>query len=190
MIGTTKKIIRVAIFGDATAQIGQKHYKLAFETAKLLAQNGYIVVNGGGPGVMEAATKGAKGAGGRVEQVIMDKKYEPDNYEGSNIKSTKMADKVYVTKSYPDRLNKLVDIADAFVVCRGGTGTLSELGLVWELAKFEHGKHEPVIFLGGFWKKLISHLAGAMNFEKIEKQVVKVVTKPEDVIKVLKRVQI
>ncbi|MFA6602719.1 MAG: LOG family protein [Candidatus Shapirobacteria bacterium] len=189
MIKTTKVIKRVAIFGDAEARENQRHYQLAFKTAKLLAENGYIVMNGGGPGVMLAATLGAKAGGGKVEEVIMDLKLEPDNYEGSNVKSTNLADKVIITKTYPARLNKLIKEADAFVVCKGGTGTLSELGLVWELAKFDYGKHEPVIFLGGFWKKLIAHLARAMNFEKMEKQVVKVVSKPEDVIRVLEQIE-
>jgi uncharacterized protein (TIGR00730 family) len=187
MIKTTKAIKKVAIFGDATAQENQRHYQLAFKTAKLLAENGYVVVNGGGPGVMTAATLGAKAGGGKVEEIIMDPKLEPDNYEGSNKKTTELADKVIVTKTYPNRLNRLIKEADAFVVCKGGTGTLSELGLVWELAKFDYGKHEPVIFLGGFWKKLITHLARAMNFEKMEKQVVKVVGSPEAVVREIKK---
>jgi hypothetical protein len=190
MIKTTKIIKRVAIFGDAEAKDNQRHYQLAYKTAKLLAENGYIVLNGGGPGVMLAATLGAKAGGGKVEAVIMDPKLEPDNYEGSNVKSINLVDKVTITKSYPSRLNKLIAEADAFVVCKGGTGTLSELGLVWELAKFDYGKHEPVIFLGGFWKKLITHLARAMNFEKMEKQVVKVVSKPEEVIRYLEQIEV
>lgn len=188
MINTTKAIKKVAIFGDAEAKVNQRHYQLAYKTAKLLAENGYVVINGGGPGVMTAATLGAKAGGGRVEEVIIDPKLEPDNYEGSNLKTTYLADKVIVTKTYPSRLNRLVKEADAFVVCKGGTGTLSELGLVWELAKFDYGKHEPVIFLGGFWKKLITHLVRAMNFEKMEKQVVKVVDTPERVLRELKKV--
>jgi len=81
MINTNKKIFRVAIFGDGTAKKSDKHYQLAYETAKMLAENGYIVVNGGGPGIMAAATEGAKSAKGKVETVILDPKKEPDNYE-------------------------------------------------------------------------------------------------------------
>ncbi|MCX6726542.1 MAG: TIGR00730 family Rossman fold protein, partial [Candidatus Shapirobacteria bacterium] len=64
---TTKIIVRVAFFGDAEAVEGQKHFDLAMKTAQLLAENGYIIINGGGPGIMLAATLGAKIGGGKVE---------------------------------------------------------------------------------------------------------------------------
>ena len=189
MIKTTKKIKRVAIFGDAEAKEREEYYKDAFKTAELLAENGYIVVNGGGPGIMMAATLGAKAGGGRVEQVIMNPKKEPDNYEGSSKKSTELADLVITTDTYPQRLNKLVEIADAFVVCRGGTGTLSEMALVWELAKFDYGHHEPIIFLGKEWGKIVEDIIKGLKFEEIEKRVVTVVETPEEVIKCLKQAQ-
>lgn len=185
---TTKTIKRVGFFGDAEASSEEKHFKDAFKVAKLLAENGYVIVNGGGPGVMLASTLGAKEVGGRVELVILDQKKKPDNYEGIDKENLKLADKVTQVENYSDRLNKLVEVADAFVIFKGGTGTLSEVGLTWELAKFDYGHHEPLIFFGKFWKHIIKDLEVGLNLEDIEKGVVQVVTEPEDVLRILKKV--
>ena len=107
MLAKTNKIIkRVAIFGDADAKKTDQHFIDAFNTAKMLAENGYIIVNGGGPGVMLAATLGAKAGGGRVETVILDPKRKMKNYEGFNKENHELADKEYKTRNYPNRLNK------------------------------------------------------------------------------------
>lgn len=185
---TTKKIIRVAFFGDADIKPNSGTYKDAYNTAKLLAENGYIVVNGGGPGIMGAATTGAIAGGGKVELVVMDPKKVPNNYEGIDDANLKYSSKTYYEKSYPDRLNKLVQIADAFVVFKGGTGTLSEVGLIWETAKFEYGHHEPVIFFGKDWRQIIDLLEKNMNYQGIEKRVVTVVDTPQEVLQILKKI--
>lgn len=182
MIKTKKKIKRVAFFGDATLGPKTEEHKLAKDTAKLLAENNFVIVNGGGPGIMGAATTGAREAGGRVELVIIDPSKEPNNYEGTDKDNLDYANKIYTTNNYQERLNKLVEIADAFVVFKGGTGTLSEAGLVWELAKFDYGHHEPIIFVGKEWKEIIELIEKKMNFEEKEKRVVTVVETAEEVV--------
>jgi len=185
---TSKKILRVGFFGDADIKANSDTYKNAYNTAKLLAENGYIVVNGGGLGIMGAATSGAVAGNGKVELVVMDPKFVPDNYEGIDEDNLKYSSKTYWEKSYPERLNKLVEIADAFVVFKGGTGTLSEVGLIWENAKFEYGHHEPVIFVGKEWREIIHLIEKNMNYEAIEKRVVTVVDSPNEVLEILKKV--
>lgn len=182
---TSKKIKRVAFFGDADLNDKDRAYKLALQTAKLLAENGYIIVNGGGPGVMKASTEGARLAEGRVELVIIDPKKEPGNYEGSDRENVKYASEVYKMANIENRVGKLVEIADAFVVFRGGTGTLAEVGLVWELAKFDYGHHEPVIFVGKQWKKVVNALEEGMGFEEKEKRVIATVETAEEVLRAL-----
>jgi uncharacterized protein (TIGR00730 family) len=189
MIKTTKKITRVAFFGDAMAQKSDENYRLAFETANLLAKNGYIIVNGGGPGVMEAATLGAKEGGGKVELVVLDPRKIPENYEGIDKKNEDLANKIYITNNYQERMDKLVDIADAYVIFKGGSGTLSEVGLVWEMAKFEYSHHEPLIFVGKEWEKVVKSIIENMEFENKEKRVVATVEKPEEVLKALTTVE-
>lgn len=189
MLAKTKKIIkRVAFFGDGAAGKRSKHFRLAFMTAKLLAENGYIIVNGGGPGIMLAATLGAKAGGGKVEVVSLDERKEPENYEGACRKNIEMADTMIITQNYPERLNKLVEIADAFAIFKGGAGTLSEVGLTWEMAKFDYGRHEPLIFVGRCWKNIVRDLIRDLQLEKMEQRVVEVVEKPEQVLATIKRV--
>lgn len=187
MLAKTNKIIkRVAIFGDADAKKTDQHFIDAFNTAKLLAENGYIIVNGGGPGVMLAATLGAKAGGGRVETVILNPKYRPKNYEGSYEENNKASDKIIKTKSYPERLSKLVDIGDAFVIFNGGVGTLSEVGLTWQMAKFEYGKHEPLIFFGNQIGEMVEILIQKLNYDPLEKKLYQIVNSPEEVLETIK----
>jgi uncharacterized protein (TIGR00725 family) len=185
---TNKIIKRIAFFGDADLKPEDPTCKSAYSTAKLLAESGYIIVNGGGPGIMGAATSGAKAGNGVVELVVMDPKFAPDNYEGIDDANLKLSSKTYYQKSYPERLNKLIEIADAFVVFKGGTGTLSEVGLIWENAKFKYGNHEPIIFFGTEWREVINLLEKKMNYESIEKSVVTVVDTPEEVLKILNKI--
>jgi uncharacterized protein (TIGR00725 family) len=187
MLSKTNKIIkRVAFFGDAEASVKESHFKEAFNCAKILAENGYIIVNGGGPGIMLAATKGAKKANGKVEIVILNPKKEPKNYEGLDRENKKLADKIIMTNNYQQRLNKIVEVADAFIIFKGGTGTLSEVGLTWELAKFEYGHHEPLIFYGRMWEEILNLLKKKLNLDIHERRVVYVVEKPIDALIALK----
>lgn len=189
MIKTSKKIRRVAFFGDADLKTDDRTYQTALKTAELLANNGYIIVNGGGPGIMGASTEGAKIAGGKVELVIINPNKEPNNYEGTDKDNLEYASKVYTTNTYEERLNKLIDIADAYVIFKGGTGTLSEVGMVWEMAKFNYGKHEPLIFVGNEWRGVVDTIQRNMNFEDKEKRVVMVVDTPDEVLSALTKVE-
>lgn len=184
---TTKKIKRVAIFGGSDLLPSDSAYLNAQATAKLLAQSGYIIINGGGTGIMEAATLGAKEAGGIVEIVVINPSDQPGNYEGIDKNNLSLADEIIVTHDYQERMNKLMEIADAFIIFKGGTGTLSEVGLTWEMAKFDYGYHEPLIFVGPEWREIVATLEKSMNYENIEKNVVTVVDTPQQVLEVLKK---
>jgi len=137
MESTTKVIRRIAIFGGSDLLPADLAYQLTFTTAKLLAASGYIIINGGGTGIMEAATLGAKEAGGRVEIIVIDPPDQPGNYEGIDKNNLSLADEIIVTHDYQARMNKLMEIADAFIIIKGGTSTLSEVGLTWEIAKYD-----------------------------------------------------
>lgn len=183
---TFKKIKRIAFFGDADAKETDQHFIDAFNTAKLLAENGYIVVNGGGPGIMLAATLGAKAGKGKVEIVIINEKVNMGvNFEGSGKENKVKADKIYKTSNIQSRTGKLVEIADAYVVFKGGTGTMAELALVWEKAKFEFGKHEPLIFFGDCWKNTIETLVKDLDFDKIERKVYDFADTSEEILKII-----
>jgi uncharacterized protein (TIGR00725 family) len=184
---TKKKIKRVAFYGDAEAKETDQHFIDAFNTAKLLAENGYIIMNGGGPGIMLASTLGAKEEKGKVEVVIIDEKIDMgQNYEGSGKENKEKADKIYRVKNIQDRNEKIVELADAHIIFKGGTGTMAELALVWEKAKFEFGKHEPLIFFGDCWKNTIETLIENLNFDRIEKKVYTFADNPEEVLTIIK----
>lgn len=190
MLAKTNKIIkRVAIFGDSEAKNTDQHFIDAYNTSKLLAENGYIIVNGGGPGVMLAATLGAKAGNGKVETVILNPKYRPKNYEGDYKKNNDLSDKIIKVKNYPERLSKLVEIADASVVFNGGVGTLSEVALTWQMAKFEYGdrKHEPLIFFGDNLANLVKELKVGLDLNMLEEKLYQVVYTPEEVLDTLKK---
>lgn len=187
---TNIEIKRVAIMGDAEAKKYSLHYRGAYKTAYLLAKAGYIIVNGGGPGVMLAASLGAKAAGGRVELVVINDKKQPSNFEGSYKKNIETAHKIYYQENYNQRLGKLVSMSDAFVFFKGGTGTISEIGLCWQMAKFEYGKHSPLIFYGSFWKKILNKMKELLPLTKDETTVYTVAKNAKEVVSVLEKVQV
>lgn len=189
MIKTTKIIKRVAFFGDGKAVEKDEHFQLAFDTAELLAKNNFITVNGGGPGVMLASSLGAEQGGGEIEVVVVDKSKQPvGNYEGQNNQNLKLADKTYNEIDYLNRIGELAVVADAFLIFKGGTGTLAEFGYVWSLAKFDYGHHEPVILVGKGWKKIIESIKDFLNLEDKEMEVIYFAENENEVLEIIKKV--
>lgn len=190
MLSKTKTVIRkIAFMGDAEAKRYSPHYRSAYKTAYLLAKNGYTIVNGGGPGIMLASTLGAKKADGRVEVATISPQKEPKNFEGSDKRNVGLADKIYYENNYTNRLSKLINIADAFIFFKGGTGTISEIGLTWELAKFDYGGfYEPLIFYGKFWKHILDHMKKSLPLTKDETTVYGIASSPSEVLAMIKQV--
>jgi predicted Rossmann-fold nucleotide-binding protein len=186
-----KKLIkhrfRIAFFGDATAKKRNPQFLDAYDTAQLMAKNKYTTINGGGPGIMLASTLGAKSIKGRVENVVVDSKNEPSrHYEGQSLENVSQANHIYSLKSYEGRLNKIIKLANAYVIFYGGTGTLAEMAYVWSEAKFDYPHQKPLIFFGKKWRKVIRILSQELNLEKIEQRVCYFVDKPEQVLDIIK----
>ena len=183
-IGSSIK--NIAFFGDADVPPSDPVYKDAFELAKLVASNGYAIVNGGGPGVMNASTKGAEAVGGETLSVTFYPKGAP-GFEGRYLKN--VTDREIVTTNYIDRMFKLIEHADMFIIFKGGTGTISELGASWVLAKLYYGHHKPFILYGSFWRDIISCFKKHMNIDKKELSVFKIITKRLDVLSAIQEFQ-
>ncbi|MFC1625906.1 LOG family protein [Patescibacteria group bacterium] len=177
-------IRNIAFFGDANVSSKDPTYKAAYETAKLVAQNGYAVVDGGGPGVMQAATSGAQDGGGATLTVTFDPIDAP-GYEGRYLKN--VPDKEVITTNYIDRMFKLMEYGDIFVIFKGGSGTISEFGAAWVLAKIYYGNHKPFILYGNFWAEIIDILRKNMNLDKSELSVFEIVEKPQEVLNAIKK---
>lgn len=186
LVKTKRNIKRVAIFGDSEAKKTDRHFIEAYNVAKLLGQKGYIILNGGGPGVMLAATLGGKVGGGKVEVVVIEAKKRLKNYEGSSEDNCNMADKIVYTKNYLERMGKLVEMADAYIVLKGGVGTLSEIGLAWQMAKFDYGRHKPIIFLGREINQTIEEIVHRLEFDQMEIDLYQQTMTPEEAVEVIK----
>ena len=169
----------VAIFGYADAPENGELFKTVREVTKKLAETGYVVVDGGGPGVMRAATIGAKDGGGKVIGVTL---YSEDipNFEGRDPKN--LFDQEIRTTNYVERTLALMRTGQVYIVFNGGSGTLSELGMAWGLAKLYFGHHKPLILYGKFWEKIVQALKENMLLRPQELKVYKIVDSPEEVL--------
>lgn len=183
-IGKFEEIRAVTLFGYANAEPESDLYKSAFEVAKKIAESGMEVVNGGGPGVMRAATDGAHAAGGIATVATFYPKFM-EHFEGKD--KLNKADKEIVMNNYVDRTLKLLELGDAYIIFNGGTGTLSELGMAWGLAYLYLGRHKPLIFYGGFWYPILEELVGKMLIKERPKtlEVYRIATTPEMVMQYL-----
>jgi uncharacterized protein (TIGR00730 family) len=174
---------RVAIFGSADITKEDPLYKEVFECTKYLAQNKKVVVDGGGPGVMLAATEGAKSAGGKVVTVTFQPQDMPE-FEGQDKEN--ISDVEIKTTNYVERMFGLMEEADAIICFKGGTGTLSEWSTAWLLAHLHYGNHKPIILYGEFWNDLLKVVVDNFFIGEKELSIYKVVTNQEEMIQALK----
>src|SRR3972149_5141312 len=172
-----RKIRQISYFGFADAAPNDPLYKEAFEVAKYLTEKGYVAINGGGPGTMRAVSEGAKAAKGTAVGVTF---YPKDitNFEGRDKENP--IDIEVKTKNYRERTLKLLEMGDAYVVFRGGTGTISEFGMAWGLARLYFGHHKPLLLYGEFWNNVIKSFVDNMRIRPEELKVYKVVSTPEE----------
>jgi uncharacterized protein (TIGR00730 family) len=166
----------VSIFGTSKAKEGDYAYTIAEETGKLLAQAGFTIANGGYGGTMLAGAKGASSAGGQIIGVTCSafKNRKPNQYVTREI----------LTKSLDERLDKLIELGQAYIVLPGSTGTLLEFAKVWELQNKGFVEQEkPIIIIGEFWKPLVELI---VNDESESGRHIKIVDEPEQAVKLLK----
>lgn len=177
-------IKNIAFFGDADISETDETYTSAFSVAEALAKEGYGIVDGGGPGVMEAATSGADKGGGKTISVTFDPVNAP-GYEGKYIKN--VTDTEIVTTNYIERMFKLMEYGDMFIIFKGGSGTMSEFGTAWVLAKLYYGHHKPFILYGDFWVDIIDAIKTGMNIDSKEASVFEICTTPDQALQTVKR---
>jgi len=177
-------IKRIAFFGDASVPETDPTYRAAYEVAQLAAHEGFTIVNGGGPGVMNAATAGAEAVNGETLAVTFNPQDAP-GFEGKYLGN--VTDQEIVTTNYIERMFKLIEHADTFIIFKGGSGTISEFGTAWVLAKIYYGHHKPFILYGRFWEDIIEAVRRNMNIDAEELSVFEIVSQPQEVLPTLKR---
>lgn len=137
----------VTVFGSARFDFDHKFYKLAFEMGQELTLHGFAVMTGGGPGIMEAANRGAKSQGGRSVgcNITLPKEQKPNAF----------LDEWIEFKYFMVRKFMLAKYSYGFVALPGGLGTLDELFGILTLIQTKKMKDFPVVLLGTeFWEPL------------------------------------
>jgi uncharacterized protein (TIGR00730 family) len=151
----------VSIFGSARTPQDNKYYLLAEDIAYKLTQHGYGVITGGGPGIMEAANKGAKRGGGKSVGLNIDLPFEQSC--NAYIDKDKNLDFEY----FFVRKVMFVKYAQGFIVLPGGFGTLDELFEAITLIQTQKIGHFPIILVGKeFWGGLIEWFKNTLLKEK------------------------
>lgn len=147
----------VSVFGSARTKPGEPCYDLGVEVSKELVGQGFGIITGGGPGVMEAANKGAREAGGTSVGLNIDLPHE----QSAN---------PYIDREHLVDFNfffvrkvMLVKYAQGFVVLPGGFGTMDELFEALTLIQTKKSTQFPVVLMGtSFWSGLVDWLREAM----------------------------
>lgn len=136
----------ITIFGGSKCGPESQEYQDAQSIGRRLAEEGFTICTGGYLGVMEAASKGAREAGGRVLGIVMNQfKSEPNRF---------LTDKV-ATDHFYDRLQNLITRSVGFIAMRGGMGTVTEISLVWNKLQTGVLERRPLVLVGDCWKNVV-----------------------------------
>jgi len=173
----------VTIFGSARSHPNSANYKNTEKAARLLVENNFNVISGGGPGVMEAANKGATEAGGKSVglHIHLPNEQKPNKY--ANIRLD--------FKYFFIRKVMFIKYAVAYIIMPGGFGTLDELFEAITLIQTKRIKSFPVILIGSkYWKGLIDWIKETMVAERsvseAELNLLNVVDTPEEAVEKIK----
>ena len=139
----------VTVFGSSRPREGDADYEEARELGRILGETGFSVCSGGYNGVMAAVSRGAKEAGAKTYGVTA---------EFFSVKVNPWIDEEIRVRTWEERLFKLVSLADGYIACKGGTGTLVELAVVWEMLNKAVMSGKPFAVLGNFWVPVIERV--------------------------------
>ena len=167
----------ITVFGSSIPQIGDKEYSDAYYVAKELAKIGFNICSGGSTGIMDAVSKAAYEEGRKAIGVTV---------KIFNSNTSQFLTKEIKCETLFERLNNLVNIGDAFIVLPGGTGTLLELSLVWELINKNVIDMKPFACLGGMWKNIVELMDDRVKSEGRVEGLIKNFAEPDAIIKYVK----
>jgi uncharacterized protein (TIGR00730 family) len=139
----------ITVFGSSRPREGDGDYEQARALGRELAAHGFRVCSGGYGGVMEAASRGAKESGGGTLAVTAE-----FFRRGANA----WVDDVRSVATWEERLFELIRLGQGFVACKGGTGTLVELAVVWEMLNKGVMQGKPFVVLGDFWTPILERV--------------------------------
>jgi uncharacterized protein (TIGR00730 family) len=153
---TRRDRYRVTIFGSARAQAGSFGYQETRRVAAAVAEMGYDIITGGGPGLMQAANEGAAAWPERAQSVgiRVDLPFEQD--------VNAFVTEAFEHRTFFTRLHQFVLASDAFVVAPGGLGTVLETMMIWQLLQVKHIEETPLILVGKMWPGLVEWARSSM----------------------------
>ncbi len=175
----------VSIFGSARTKQNNKYYKQAIETASLLTQSGYGVITGGGPGIMEAANKGAQKSSGKSVGLNINLPFEQEANKYIDRENLINFDYFFVRKLI------FMKYAQGFIVFPGGVGTLDELFEAITLIQTDKIGKFPIVLIGeDFWSGIINWLKNIVldkesNISKEDLDLFHVVNTPDEAVKII-----
>ena len=175
----------VSVFGSHTIKPGHPVYKKAETVGRLLAEAGYTTITGGGPGVMEAANKGAVEAGGRSVGLRIKLPEE----QGNDYTPIRVDFRHFFVRKV-----MFIKYAQAYVVLPGGFGTMDELFESLTLIQTSKIRPFPVIMMDreyweGLWEWVGTHMSDKYNMVKRdEMDIVTFIDDPEEVVRYIKKV--
>ncbi len=174
----------VTVFGSARFDEGHRYYQLAERLGERLARAGFTVVTGGGPGIMEAANRGARRGGGRSVgcNIKLPREQVPNPYLDTFVEF----DHFFVRKVM------LVKYSSAFVVMPGGFGTLDEIFETLTLIQTGKMKSFPIVALGNdYWQHLRTFINDAMVAEATidpeDLDLVSLTDSPDEAVEMIRR---
>jgi uncharacterized protein (TIGR00730 family) len=147
----------ISIFGSARTKPDNPYYQIGIDLAEKLAEAGYGVITGGGPGIMEAANKGAQQGSGKSVGLNIDLPFEQNHNPYIDPEHNLEFDYFFVRKVI------FVKYAQGFVILPGGFGTLDELFEALTLIQTKKINKRPVVLVGSsYWKGLLAWIEQAM----------------------------
>ncbi|MGA9405750.1 MAG: TIGR00730 family Rossman fold protein [Bacteroidota bacterium] len=150
----------ITIFGSARTKPGTRYYEMTVDVAREFVRSGYGIISGGGPGIMEAANKGAKEAGGVSVGINIDLPFE----QSANAYIDK--DKLITFRHFYVRKVMFVKYAQAFIVMPGGFGTLDEMFESITLVQTKKVNKFPIILMGKeYWAGMFDWIKSKMLAE-------------------------
>lgn len=167
----------ITIFGSSIPEKDDAQYKFAYELGASLAKEGFNICTGGYGGIMEAASKGAYDNAGFVYGVTIDLwNKDPNPYITVEVREQKLF----------ERITKLIELGDAYLILQGGTGTLLEFAAIWEYANKNLQSPKAIVCHSQMWKEIVDVMNKQMIIEKRRTDLIKCCDDVDEIVKYLK----
>jgi len=166
----------ITIFGSSIPRHGDEQYSAAEKLGELLALSGFDVCSGGNLGIMEAVSKGAARNGAQAIGITLN---------SAGFSSNKYLTEEIICSSLFDRITKLIQYGNGYVILQGGTGTLLELSAVWEQMNKELLTVKPIVCHSRMWKEIVNVMNAQLKNENRLTDLVRCFNSVEDIVEYL-----